>query len=134
MGSERSGLAAVAFGRRLFIRGGYDADGNVLRSVERFDPEHNKWEALPPMISERYGAAAAAVGGRLYICGGRDFQTELNSVESFDPTRQCWEPQPLMRWARAWGAAATFCMPRSKLDSRPNEQAPVKELRLARLP
>ena len=66
-------------------------------TLERFDPNRNQWEVLPPMNSDRYFSAAAALGGRLYICGGADADGyALSSAERFDPELNQWEALALM--------------------------------------
>lgn len=84
----------------LFLLGGDDGE-QVLSSVERFDPMHAAWEALPPMTAQRHMHAAAFASGQIVVCGGiadmsHDFRRAMSSAESFDPTVNCWQPLPHM--------------------------------------
>ena len=70
----------------LYAVGGWDG-GNLLSSVEVYDPRTNAWKAVAPMSTKRYGLAASVltVGGQeqLYAVGGRH-GSPLNSVEVYD--------------------------------------------------
>ena len=42
---------------------------DVLKTVERYDPERNVWEAVADMKTERVWCAAAVLEGKL-VCDG----------------------------------------------------------------
>jgi N-acetylneuraminic acid mutarotase len=91
--------AAVVLGKALYVLGGYGR--GVLASVERYDPDQDKWEAVAPMPTARYSFAAAILDGRIIAIGGY-----LRSCECFDPVTDKWEALPDMPTARS-GPAAT---------------------------
>ena len=118
MGSERAGASAAAMRGSLYIFGGFRssdarrAEAVTLSSAERFDPERNLWEVLPPMGSERWGSAAAAMGGSLYVLGGSGSGGSnaqfWGSAERFDPENNLWEALPPMGSRRGEAACAVI--------------------------
>lgn len=61
--------------------------------MERFDPDLNCWETLPPMSDQRWAAVGATISGCLYLCGGAsdNGHSALRTVERFDPLLGRWE-------------------------------------------
>src|SRR5215831_19559 len=82
MPTPRSGVAAAVVNDRLIVFGG---EGNVrnprgvFQQVEAFDPEANRWEALPSMPTPRHGIGAAVLFSDIFIPGG-------GTVEGFGAT------------------------------------------------
>merc|ERR1712136_271574 len=65
--------------------GGGDGDDEPLSSVERFDPNRNRWERLAAMTHERSLSRGVEIDRRLFICGGIGLdQLPLSSAEWFD--------------------------------------------------
>lgn len=72
MPQARGGLAAAAWGGRLYVFGGEQwvpaqkvfADGWV------YDPRTDRWAGLPPLPTPRHGLGAATVGNRIHVIGG----------------------------------------------------------------
>ena len=54
---------------QLFAVGGFDGLRR-LRSVERYDPFSNTWEATAPLPEAVSSAAVAPCAGQLYVIGG----------------------------------------------------------------
>jgi len=93
----------------IYVCGGTDG-GQMLSSVDRFNPVAGAWEVAVNMPQAREGAAAAGVEGKLYVCGGTDGAVPLNSIECFDPVSSGWAaagtiPQMLQRRHRPVAAA-----------------------------
>ncbi len=61
--------ADVANGR-IYVAGGISADGGVLSSAERYDPEVGRWTALAPLPVPRHHIAIVASKDKLYGLGG----------------------------------------------------------------
>ena len=82
-----------------------------LRSVERYDPALDAWEAVAPLTLARVGAGVAALDGKLYAVGGRveEEQAEVdrpaNTVERYDPATNAWEEVAPMVTARLFAVA-----------------------------
>ena len=64
----------------LNIAGGRDGL-MTLNNVECFDPKHDKWETLTPMLTHRHGLGVAVLSGPIYAVGGHDGWSYLNTVE-----------------------------------------------------
>lgn len=63
--------------------GGFD--NNVsLNSVEKYDPDNDKWTFVNSMKFYRGGVGAAALGGHIYAVGGHSGVHYLKSVEIYD--------------------------------------------------
>lgn len=75
MTAERKYCAAAVLGGRLYVAGGVDAAGTVLRTVESFDPAANAWRRERPMRCPRANFALVAAEKRgerlLFAVGGR---------------------------------------------------------------
>ena len=78
------GAAAVAGGSLAVAAGGEGGGlGNILQSVELYEPAADRWTVLPPMPVQRYGLACAATvptaGGSwgLVVAGGYGGRSEL---------------------------------------------------------
>ncbi|GAU97902.1 hypothetical protein RvY_09125 [Ramazzottius varieornatus] len=84
----------------LYAIGGWNNDGECLKSVERYDPIRNRWSSTTPMSSKRSGAGCAAMMDHIYVCGGNDGIFTLNSVERLNLDSHVWEPVPPMQEKR----------------------------------
>eukprot|EP01048_Picozoa_sp_COSAG05_P029424 COSAG05_NODE_9671_length_608_cov_1.481336_1_plen_188_part_10 len=101
----RWGCAAATLGRRLYVAGGCtDKPPNVLRSVECFDPDLNRWTLVKPMQWSRWGQFLVANSGKLYAIGGSSTRPHA-SVEDYDPNTNEWQDSPGLRSGCRWGAA-----------------------------
>ena len=80
--------------------------GDVLCSVERYDPANNSWSQVGHMHDSRYGVAVAQTGGLIYAIGGSDGTGVLTSVESYDPDTDTWTTRAPLHVARMWASAA----------------------------
>ena len=59
----------------VYAVGGSNRDDGTrsnLNSMERYCPERNEWEELPPMHRSRGAASVTALNGCLYAVGGYD--------------------------------------------------------------
>ena len=112
MPTARSGVAAAAIGRYIYVAGGRDDRGQPLNVLERFDVEEGTWTTLPPMPTERFGAAAVAYRGLFFVIGGSarrgggpNQRRVLNLVEVYDPNQNVWKTLPALREERVGHAA-----------------------------
>jgi len=88
----RTHATAATAGGSIYLFGGLSL-GNVLNSVERFDPQQcgGTWETLDNMPTARFECASTSFGNRLYVLGGADLKGEaLAAAESFDPKTGHW--------------------------------------------
>jgi len=86
----------------LWAIGGADAEGDVMSSVEVFNPESNTWmQTAEPMPTARQGLGVAVLGGKIYAIGGTDFEgLPVNVVEVYDPISGTWQGEQPMRMPR----------------------------------
>jgi N-acetylneuraminic acid mutarotase len=86
--------AAASFGKKLYVVGGYLADGRPSEKLLVYDPTLDEWNELSPMLTARGALTANFAGGTLYAIGGAStsFGTggPLNITEAYDPLTDRW--------------------------------------------
>ncbi len=104
MPTPREHLGVAATSSFLYALGGRFP---ITSAAERYDPEEDKWESLPPKPTARGGVAGAGVGGRFAcVAGGEDEQQTYADAECFDETTGGWVVLPPLAVARHGLAAA----------------------------
>jgi hypothetical protein len=68
--SARTEVAAATAGSRVYVVGGYRADGGTLPTVEVFDTATGRWDPGPDLPVAVNHAMAATVGDAVYVFGG----------------------------------------------------------------
>lgn len=76
-------------GGKIYALGGYNGRTR-MSSGERYEPQRNQWEMIPPMHRQRSDASAAALQDKIYIVGGFSGREVLNSAEVFDVETNQW--------------------------------------------
>ena len=74
-----SGVAVID--TLVYAVGGSNRDDGTrsnLNSMERYNPEKDEWEDLPPMHRSRGAASVTALNGCLYAVGGYDSGNKLH--------------------------------------------------------
>ena len=95
--SQRVGFATSTVNGKIFVVGGTLWDqrarrGKVLRTVEEYDPETNRWKFRTDMQIGRSNLASSAVNGKIYAIGGSvQMLWTRKHVEEFDPATDTWE-------------------------------------------
>ncbi|CAD1478539.1 unnamed protein product, partial [Heterotrigona itama] len=74
---------------KIYALGGYNGRTR-MSSGERYEPQKNQWEMIPPMHQQRSDASAAALHDKIYIVGGFSGREVLNSAEVFDVESNQW--------------------------------------------
>ena len=104
--------AAVLDGK-LYVAGGRRPGDFSLDAFERFDPDHNEWEALPPIPQGTGGPAVVATDEEVLVIGGGDDMGEgergpwvTRAAWAFDPDQERWRRLPNLHVARHGHAAA----------------------------
>jgi N-acetylneuraminic acid mutarotase len=72
MENERSGMKAATLHGRIVIAGGEElVEGGVtIPQTEIYDPDEDRWAALPDMPTPRHGAGLVTQGRTLYVFAG----------------------------------------------------------------
>jgi len=74
-----------------------------------YDPQTDRWEALPPLRYRRDHLSASAVNGRVYVMGGRDRPAyDLPFNEVWDPVARTWDLTAPMPTGRSGHTAAVL--------------------------
>ncbi|XP_067582071.1 actin-binding protein IPP isoform X4 [Pseudorca crassidens] len=91
----------------LYAVGGW-VGAEIGNTIERFDPDENKWEVVGNMAMSRYYFGCCEMQGLIYVIGGISNEgIELRSFEVYDPLSKRWSPLPPMGTRRAYlGVAA----------------------------
>ena len=65
----RQETAVVALDGEVWVLGGFDARGAVVRTVEVYDPASDSWRGGPDLPLPLHHANVAVTGGKLYVVG-----------------------------------------------------------------
>jgi non-specific serine/threonine protein kinase len=101
--TQREHLAAASDGSYAYAVGGRQLSSEANSdALERYDPQSDSWEQLPPMPTARgsLGGAAVIKDDGLIVVGGEEPTTVLGTVEVFDISEQAWSPAPELPTAR----------------------------------
>jgi hypothetical protein len=93
MNTAREQFAAAVVNGKVFVLGGRDAGGNLLRSMEIYDPALNAWTLVPDAMAQGVaGLTAAVVNDIIYFFGGFMGENKLpGSFEwAYDPAADTW--------------------------------------------
>ncbi|GAC1548497.1 MAG: kelch repeat-containing protein [Herpetosiphon sp.] len=101
-------VEAVTIGGRIYVPGGEQADGTILKIFEAYDPRNERWERLPDLPAPRSQYALAKVEGKLYMFGGWDGRQITGDVWSFDPAGLTWSKQSPLPTPRSNAGAAVL--------------------------
>jgi len=67
----RSGVAAIELEGSIYLFGGEsDNPSATFNNVERYNPETDRWEELPPMPTARHGLGAGVLAGSIHVVSG----------------------------------------------------------------
>ncbi|TTB70983.1 Actin-binding protein IPP [Bagarius yarrelli] len=92
----------------LYAIGGW-IGSEIGKTMERYDPEENKWEVIENMPVPRYYFGCCELQGSIYVIGGiSDEGVELRSAEVYDPISRRWRALPVMMTRRAYVGVASL--------------------------
>ncbi|MGB9738563.1 kelch repeat-containing protein [Chloroflexus sp.] len=101
-------LAGYDLERRLYVIGGI-RNNTVVATVDRYDPDTNRWVTLTDKPTAVSYARAITLRGQIFVPGGEDENgTVSDRLEIYDPREQRWYsgaplPAPRSRYALvAW--------------------------------
>ena len=102
MQQARGGAFGVASQEKIFVAGGADEKGKVLKTCEVYNVSTNEWQLIANLNVYRTHGSMVCLGGTLYVLGGFD-QSKKNpehSVECYDKQGK-WTVKttiPVERW------------------------------------
>jgi hypothetical protein len=100
-------MATAALDGRIWVAGGFEANGSATDALSVFDPSTGEWADGPPLPAAVHHAALASDGDLLFLIGGYLGATgaPTDAVHVLDPDAGAWEPGPPLPEPRAAGAA-----------------------------
>ena len=105
--TPRAEVAAATDGTRIYVVGGFAADGGTLATVEVLDPETEVWSEAPDLPIAVNHPMAAGLDGTVYVFGGYlGPGLTAPSDRAFAFREAGWEELPPMPEVRAAGGAA----------------------------
>ncbi len=93
LNTARYASAAVATDQHIYVFGGATFDGEILNTVEVYDPLTSAWDTLsvPPFDIPRVNATASLFNNKIFLMGGRNPQNVVvDAVEVFDLNTREW--------------------------------------------
>lgn len=108
VGRDQFAFAADALGLAYAI-GGRGAGGQILATVERYDPVADAWVGLAPLPGARHGAMAVGTATNgIYVFGGADQLGVRAETYRYTSGSGAWEPAAPLPVAVRQGAAVRF--------------------------
>lgn len=102
--SERTEVVAATSGTRIYVVGGYRADGGTVATVEIFDTATGRWEPGPDLPVAVNHAMAATVDDTVYVFGGYLGNSDA-SAAAFRFEQGAWRAVAPMPQGRGAGTA-----------------------------
>ncbi|MFZ1080674.1 MAG: kelch repeat-containing protein, partial [Candidatus Kryptoniota bacterium] len=91
--TPRAYATAVVLNDSIYVMGGVDANGNVLKTVEVYDQSTKEWHYTSSMLRYRKGAASVVYGDSILVFGGSGKNGVLHTlVEAYSPASGTWSP------------------------------------------
>jgi N-acetylneuraminic acid mutarotase len=107
--TPRSEVASAALDGKIYVIGGFDAQGNSTNVLEVYaaGARANTWERKAPLPEGRDHPMAAAFGGKVYLFGGGRGDA-TRTVFVYDPASDTWSRGLDMPYRRTAGGAAVI--------------------------
>jgi hypothetical protein len=101
-------MATAVHDGRIWLAGGFAADGSPTAELWIFDPASGSWSQGPALPEPVHHAALASDGTRLLLVGGYAGASGQATAAAhlLDPLAAGWEPGPALPEARGAGAMA----------------------------
>lgn len=105
--TPRTEVAAAAAGSRIYVVGGFAADGDTVTTVEVLDTATGRWERGPDLPVAVNHAMATSTSGTVYVFGGyRADRAASAAAFRLDP--EGWQPIADLPEGRAAGTAVAL--------------------------
>ncbi|MFC1508902.1 kelch repeat-containing protein [Candidatus Omnitrophota bacterium] len=101
MPTKRGCHCAAVVDGKIYIIGGaqviggaqdayWQLGGEMLSTVEEYDPATDTWTSKSSMLTGRRYATASVINGKIYVMGGAEGESPVASVEEYDPATDTW--------------------------------------------
>ena len=105
MMEARHEAMAVPSANQVFVFGGENAMGRILRSVESYEEASGRWRYRTPMPRARKGGSARLFRNLIFLFGGvREDGRLVREVDIYDPKTDQWFVGPTPMPEGRWGA------------------------------
>ena len=108
-GGARQETAVVEVGGEVYVIGGFDGVGNIVATVEAYDPGDDSWRTIPGVPVAMHHANAAAADGKVIVTGfltGGTFTAD-GRCYAYDPVLDAWDERTAMPVGSERGASGT---------------------------
>jgi N-acetylneuraminic acid mutarotase len=107
LSTAREAPQATATGGKLYVTGGWSAEGDTVAKTEIFNPSSGAWSAGADNPKPYAGSGAAVLNGKIYVVGGCTEECGTRDVQVYDPSADAWSAGPAYPEPAAWlGCAA----------------------------
>lgn len=106
----RDNATAQVWQNSIYVFGGRNGH-ELIREVERYDPDSAKWEIIGQIPTPRFGMASLVVDSTIWLIGGTglNYNTFYNRVDIYYPNENRWEELPAkLNFARGDPMAAVI--------------------------
>ncbi len=108
MPTPRTEVAVAELNGKIYVIGGFEADGSPSAKVEVYVPATDAWSEAAPLPEPRHHAGALSSRGRLFVIGGfgRSFEDPMATVFVYEESSNSWSENPPLLTARGAHAVA----------------------------
>ena len=103
--SKRSNPGVGVVDDKIFVFGGYDDDGQYLKTIEVYSEKTKRWEMMKvTMKTRRSEMGVAVIGDLIFIIGGWNESSDIGEVEVMNTKTQTMETfqQEEVEWELEW--------------------------------
>ncbi|MEV0093796.1 carboxypeptidase regulatory-like domain-containing protein [Streptomyces sp. NPDC050738] len=100
--TAREAPQAAFLGGKLYVTGGWGADGSNLTSTQIYDPTSNTWTSGASIPKGFAGAGSAVVAGKWYVVGGCATACGSTAVQVYDPAKDAWSSAAAYPEVTSW--------------------------------
>jgi hypothetical protein len=105
----RDAPQAAFIGGRLYITGGWGANGYPVAALEAYDPATRRWSTGASIPVPLGGASVTVADGKMYVIGGCDAHTcGYRTVQIYDPATNSWSAGAAYPTPIAWESCGTI--------------------------
>lgn len=101
-------VQSVQIGGKFYIPGGRKTDGNVIDTLEVYDPRDDSWMEVSSLPKPLSAYSIAASEGKMYLFGGWDGSQYVEDVYSYDPDADEWDKIDDLPSARGFSSAVVL--------------------------